>query len=27
MAQKTPKSEIEKAEAIMKEYFENKKEG
>jgi phage-related protein len=25
--QKTPKSEIEKAEAIMKEYFENKKEG
>lgn len=25
--QKTPKSEIEKDEAIMKEYFENKKEG
>lgn len=25
--QKTPKSEIEKAEAIMKEYYENKKEG
>lgn len=25
--QKTPKLEIEKAEAIMKEYYENKKEG